>query len=116
MQITLSLLFSIYYIALIFLTYFYDTLNLKLLTKSFPFLQNFYNSVSLATENYFYLLYTKYIKGIDSPESTLPILYYARPMVSIFVAMSAFFQPTQDDTITMIILIVNTERTRTWTQ
>ena len=80
------------------------------------FLQHFYNSVSLATENYFYLLYTKYIKGIDSPESTLPILYYARPMVSIFVAMSAFFQPTQDDTIAMIILIVNTERTRTWTQ
>ena len=60
--------------------------------KSSPFLQNFYNSVSLATENYFYLLYTKHIKGVDSPESTLPILYYARPMVSIFVAMSAFFQ------------------------
>ena len=53
------------------------------------------NFVSLATENYFYLLYTEHIKGIDSPESTLPILYYARPMVSIFVVMSAFFQPTQ---------------------
>ena len=74
------------------LTYLYETLNLKLLIQSFSFLQNFYNSVSLATENYFYLLYTKHIKGIDSPESTLPILYYARPMVSIFVAMSVFFQ------------------------
>ena len=52
----------------------------------------YYQSVSPATENYFYLLYTKHIKGIDSPESTLPILYYARPMVSIFVAMSVFFQ------------------------
>lgn len=50
------------------------------------------NFVSLATENYFYLLYTEHIKGIGSPESTLPILYYARPMVSIFVAMSVFFQ------------------------
>lgn len=116
MQITLSLLFSIYYIALIFLTYFYDTLNLKHLTKSFSFLQNFYNSVSLATENYFYLLYTKHIKGIGSPESTLPILYHARPMVSMCAAMSAFFQPTQDDTIAMIILVLDTERTRTWTQ
>lgn len=74
------------------LTYLYETLNLKLLIQSFPFLQNFYNSVSLATENCFYLLYTKHIKGIDSSKSTLPILYYARPMVSTFVEMSVFFQ------------------------
>lgn len=90
--------------------------------KSSPFLQNFYNSVSLATENYFYLLYTKNIKGSDSYERTLHILYHARPMVSTFAGISAFFQrlsvkkvSANDDTISMIILMVNTERIRTWT-
>ena len=90
--------------------------------KSSPFLQNFYNSVSLATENYFYLLYTKNIKGSDSYERTLHILYHARPMASTFAGMSAFFQrlsvkkvSANDDTISMIILMVNTERIRTWT-
>ena len=86
-------------------------------------LQNFFNSVSLATENYFYLLYTKNIKRSDSYERTLHILYHARPMVSTFVRMSAFFQQlsvkkasANDGTISMIILIVNTERIRTWIQ
>lgn len=101
---------------------FYDILSLKPLIQSFSFLQNFYNSVSLATENYFYLLYTKNIKESNSYERTLHILYHARPMVSTFVGMSAFFQrlsvkkvSANDDTISMIILMVNTERIRTWT-
>lgn len=91
--------------------------------KSFSSLQNFYNSVSLATENYFYLLYTKIIKGSSSYKRTLHTLYHVRLMVSTFVGMSTFFQllsvkkvSANDDITTIIILIVNTERIRTWIQ
>lgn len=45
------------------------------------------------------------------------MLYHVRPMVSIFVAIFACFQQkTNGGTIPMIILIVNTERIRTWIQ